>query len=451
MKPWKNFDFFAEGRSARILRHIAYSAGLKLVNAIISFLVIPLYLSYLGHTSFGIWLTVSAVIQWFNFFDLGLGNGLRNRFAEARAAGNNSLAQVYVSTSYALISGIAVLLMLAFLAADQWVAWSVIFAAPAEIAAEVDQMVLVLALLFCPQFTVQLIKMVVTGDQRPALANGMNTAVNVLQLAAIYALYLYSSPSLVLLAAVLGGINLLVPIVASLWLYAGRYIDFRPRWSMIELKYGRDLLMLGSVFFVLQAAAVVVFMTDNLIITHLLGPEEVPAYNISFRYFNLIAVFFGLVTTPFWSAITDAWYRNDFLWISRMLRKLFAVWVGSALLCAVMLVVAPWVYSFWLGANQPVISQGLNAAMAAWIILSTGMSIFGTFLSGVGKLRLSFYHAIFVMIVNIPLSIYFAKTLGWGSAGVILASAAGLFFRVFFQPLQTLRLLRGAAKGIWNR
>ena len=51
----------------------------------IGLVLVPLTINYLNPTKYGIWITLSSVIGWFSFFDIGLGNGLRNRFAEAIA------------------------------------------------------------------------------------------------------------------------------------------------------------------------------------------------------------------------------------------------------------------------------------------------------------------------------------------------------------------------------
>ncbi|HKL02350.1 MAG TPA: oligosaccharide flippase family protein [Cryomorphaceae bacterium] len=440
----------SDERSKRILRHIIYSAGLKFINAGVSFLVIPIYLELLTEVSFGIWLTVSAVINWFNFFDLGLGNGLRNRFAQAKAEGNDSLAARYVSTSYALIGSISGAILIIFLIADQFFQWSAIFAAPGMLADEVNQMVFVLVVLFCPQFVLQLIKMIVTADQRPALSNLMNTIVNVLQLGALFFLSFDGDVNLPELALYLGGINLLVPIFANFFLFSGMYSQYRPRLSFVDFSLSRKLLGLGMTFFILQGAALVVFMTDNLIITHVLGPEEVPAYNISYRYFNLAAVVFGLITTPFWSAFTEAYVKKDMAWIKKVVRRLLLLWLVVSLVALAMFFAAPLVYSFWIG-DTVTIPGVLNFFMMVWVILSTFLSIFGTFLSGLGKLKISVFHAVFIALINIPLSIYLAGFPALGSAGVILASILGTCFRLFFQPLQTFKIIRGTARGIWNR
>ena len=440
----------SDTRGQKALKHIIYSAGLKAVNAAISFLIIPLYLAYLTEVSFGIWLTVSAVLNWFNFFDLGMGNGLRNRFAEAKAAGDNVLARTYVSTTYALLIGISAALLVLFLIANIFFDWSVIFAAPQHLKADVNKMVVVLVILFFPQFFLQLIKMVVTADQRPAIANVMNTAVNILHLVALFFLSQLGAPSLFKLAIAIGGINLIVPLLANLLFFATTYRDVAPTWKAVNFEYSRNLMGLGFVFFVMQGAALVVFMTDNLIITRVLGPAEVPAYNIAFRYFNLITVFFGLITTPFWSAFTEAYFKKDMLWIRKVMKRLFVLWFGAAILGVIMFFLAPWVYKVWIG-NEVEIAPVLNLVMMLWVLASTGLSIFGVFLSGVGKLRISLFHSVLVMVINIPLSIWLAGYSSLGSAGVMLASLIGVLLRLFFQPQQTFKLIKGTATGIWNR
>ena len=440
----------SDTRGIQILKNILWSAGLKAVNAAVSFLIVPLYLSILTELSFGIWLTVSAVLQWFNFFDLGIGNGLRNRLAEALAQDDTRLGQIYVSTTYAVVSIIALGLTLLFLLSGFLVDYADLFEAPSQLHGEVNAMVLILFALFIPQFVAQLIKMVVTADQRPALSNAMNTAVNALQLFGVFLLSRFEAGSLVNLAWIIGGLNLLIPLFGNVLLFNGRYRNLAPSFRHIDFSHSRSLMGLGATFFLLQGAALVVFMTDNFIITKVLGPEEVPAYNISYRYFNLALVFFGLVTTPFWSAFTDAYVKNDFEWIRKMLKRLFALWVLMLFGVVTMVFAAPYVYQIWIG-DEVSISFLLNVFMGFWVVLSALLSIFGTFLSGVGKLKVSLFHAVFVIIVNIPLSIWLAQISFLGSAGVILASIIGASARLLFQPYQTYLILKKKAKGIWAR
>jgi len=73
---------------------------LKGISIGISLLLVPLTLNYLDKEGYGLWLTLSSIVSWFSLFDIGLGNGFRNKFAEATAVKNDDLAKTYVSTTF---------------------------------------------------------------------------------------------------------------------------------------------------------------------------------------------------------------------------------------------------------------------------------------------------------------------------------------------------------------
>ena len=63
----------------------------------------------------------------FAFFDIGLGNGLRNKFAEAKAKGDLDLAKGYVSTAYYTIGAICVVFFILSLLVSYFVDWASVF------------------------------------------------------------------------------------------------------------------------------------------------------------------------------------------------------------------------------------------------------------------------------------------------------------------------------------
>ena len=78
----------SSGRSKEAMRNIILSFFAKGISVASSLLIVPLTIHYVNPTQYGIWLTLSSIIGWVAFFDLGLGNGFRNRFAEAKAQGD---------------------------------------------------------------------------------------------------------------------------------------------------------------------------------------------------------------------------------------------------------------------------------------------------------------------------------------------------------------------------
>ncbi len=85
-------------RTVRARKNIFALLILRGISLIIGFLIVPLTLHYLSPIKYGIWLTISSMVGWFTFFDIGLGNGFRNKFAEAKAKNDFELARIYVST-----------------------------------------------------------------------------------------------------------------------------------------------------------------------------------------------------------------------------------------------------------------------------------------------------------------------------------------------------------------
>lgn len=75
----------SEERTRNYLRQIKGAVAYKAVAMASSFLAIPLMIGYLGQEQFGVWSTLLTVISWVVFFDLGVGNGLRNKVAESLA------------------------------------------------------------------------------------------------------------------------------------------------------------------------------------------------------------------------------------------------------------------------------------------------------------------------------------------------------------------------------
>ena len=64
------------------------------------------------------------------------------------------------------------------------------------------------------------------------------------------------------------------------------------------------------------------------------------------------------------------------------------------------------------------------------------------FLNGIGKVRLQLKLYVIGAFINIPLSIYFAKYLNFGSSGVILGTIVSIISMSILLPIQTFKLLK---------
>ena len=419
-------------------------------NFIFNLLLVRLTLDYLGKTEYGIWLTLSSILTWFNYLDFGLGNGLRNKLAEALTKNDLRSAKIYVSTTYAVFSSLILLLVIIFLFVFRFIDWLEIFKAPVYLKNELNSLILITIVFFLIQFVLRLLTFIINADQKTALNGFFSSSINLLTVLLVYLLLKITSPSILLLGAGSTLIPVIVFVIASFFIFNKKYKSIAPSFKAIKFYNLKDLLGLGTQFFIIQIAALIIFATDNLIITQLFGPADVTVYNIAYKYFNYIPIIFFVILTPMWSAYTEAYVMNDFDWIKNAMNKIQKVWILLSLIVIVMIFAANWFYSIWLNSKIQV-PLLLTILMGFFAIVSNWNNIFAYFINGVGKIRLQLYNSIFVAIINIPLSIYFAKNLEMGISGVIAATCICVGIGAIWAPIQYSKIINKKATGIWAK
>lgn len=444
--------YFNKGqeRSKLAKKNIITSFLIKGLNISLGLLLVPLTLNYLDPTRYGIWITISSIVGWMGFFDIGLGNGLRNKLAEAIAQDKEELGKVYVSTTYAILSIIIVAVLVLFIVINPILNWNLLLNVDTSIVRleELSLLALIVFTFFCLQFVLKLITTILRADQRPAYASVFDLFARILSLIIIFILIKTTISNLVYLGIALSCTPVLVLLIASLWLFSKKYKKFRPSLKYIDFSKARGLLTLGINFFIIHIAVILLYQTNNIVISQLFGAEQVTPYNIAFKYFSVLVMLFSIVLTPFWSAFTNAWVKKDFKWIKRVINKLLLLWGGLSVLGVVMLIFSDSIYDMWIG-NKIHISFSMSTLVFIWVLINAWNSIFSQFLNGVGKVKIQMYVGFLAAILNVPLAIFLGKKLG--VEGVLLANILVLIIGLFIYPIQYSKIIANKAKGIWDK
>ena len=175
-------------RSIKAKKNIIASVFIRGTSMAISFILVPLTINYVNVSQYGIWLTLSSIVGWFSFFDIGFTKGLRNKFAEAKASGNDTLAQIYVSTTYAILTIIFAITWLVFLVVNQFLNWAHILNVSEKMESEISVVALIVFTYFCLQFILRIITTVITADQQPAKASLIDVLGQILSLIFVFIL-----------------------------------------------------------------------------------------------------------------------------------------------------------------------------------------------------------------------------------------------------------------------
>lgn len=437
-------------RTKSITKHFGYSLFFKLFSVLANFLTVPLIINYLNTENYGVWLTLTSFISWFSFFDIGLGNGLRNKFAESRAQSDNTSAHAYVSTAYFSISFVTIVLLVLFVISNFFIDWTLVFNTNKNLANDLKVLMLVVFTFFCLQLVMKLIVSIYLADQNHSIQNKVQFFTQALNLLTIWVLLQLDKGSLLVFGVFYSAIPVIILIIFNYLAFRKRYSKFKPSWALFHRKYLKNIMGDGLYFFVIQIAAMVLFSTDNFIISQLFSPDQVVPYNVSFKYFSLVITAYTLLVNPFWSAFTEAFAKNDFEWIKTSVKNIQRIWLVIPLGLTLMIFCADWFYEMWVG-DKVTISMKLNLSMALFVVLTTFNMVYSFFLNGIGKLKIQLYTALASICINIPLSVLLASSFDLGVSGVILATCFSVFYSTILKVIQYNKIINNRATGIWAK
>ena len=437
-----------DGRSLKLLKNIGGSFIIKGWSALIVLMMVPLTLSCLGIYKNGVWLTISSMLMWIDQMDIGLGNGMRNRLAAHVARGELEDARKVVSSTMVMLACIVVPI-LGVLSVLIWCTDVYTFLNVSEsIIPEFRVVLLASVVLVCMTFVMKSVGNVYMGMQLPAVNNFIIALGQTIALVGTWVLYVTGNATFMMVVLV----NTAAPLIAYILSYPYTfYVKFRmlrPSWRYVNLRSALELGNLGVKFFWLQTAAVIQFMTANLLISKFFSPAMVTPYQITYRYMSIVIVGFTIFSTPFWNATTDAFERGDMAWIKNADRKMRDLTMITFLVMILMVLVSPWVYMVWIKGKCDVPFM-MTVLMALYVFLLVLSMRYSCFLNGVGALKMQLYMTSTVLLF-IPLSwcvAHYTHEINWFMAVMCLCIAPS----VIVNKIQVGKIIRGTAKGVWMK
>jgi len=361
-----------------------------------SLITIPLTLHYLGNERFGLWMTISSVVALATFADFGIGNGVLNAVAVASGRDDIDAIRRAISGAFAVLLGIGITLLTAFLAIYRFVSWGDLFRATSPVArAEAGPAMLVFATCFALNIPLDIVQRVQLGLQQGFRTNVWQICASLLSLAGIIIVVrLHGTvPQLVLAFA---GAPVLGVALNALHFFTFDRRDLLPRWSLISRDAIAQIARLGGMFFLIQLVITFSFSTDNFIVARTLGVATVALYSIPQRMFTFISVIVFTLTTPLWPAYGEAVARGDMAWVRRTLsgtQRGALLW--STGVAIVLVLMAHRILLLWVGpAIQPTFA--LLVGLGVWEIVRSFTHTQQMFLNGAGIMRFqTITHCIF--------------------------------------------------------
>lgn len=437
-------------RTKTVQKNIIGNILVKGLSIVLSLLIIPLTIGYVSEYDYGIWIALSSVIGWLSYFDIGVNNGLRNKLTEALAVCDIKLAKKYVSTAYAILTLIFLPLFLVFFIIYKYVNWYSVFSLDYHEVSYLPELMLIIVGFVCIRSILSTISIILLSNQKTAQSGFINLMEQFGSFIFIAVLVKFTKGNLLNLCLVFCVTPLIILGIASIFFFTKRYKNISPSIRNIDWKLKKILFNMGIKFFVIQLAGLIQFQTTSFIILKFYGPIDVTAYNIAFKYFNILYMCWGLTLSPLWNAITEAKTKKDYSWIKRSVKKykqLFLIFlIGSGLMLSLSTVF----YHIWLGDKIAKIPFQLSGVICLYVISITWGSLYVQVLNGLGALRIQFIASMISPIVFLGVCFFLTKILHMGVISVVIASIIANFNGIILAPYQYHMLInRIRPNSIW--
>jgi O-antigen/teichoic acid export membrane protein len=404
-------------RYGRIAKAVSSGAVARLLSAGLTLLSLPLAVRYLGAERYGVWATITTTVVWINLLDLGIANTLTNSISRAYALDDKVSAARHFTNALLITGSVAVVAGGAFGLAGWRVNWMRVFNVSAGVpASEVRDTIVAAAALMLLGLPCNLGGKLLAGYQElhrnnyavcaGAVASLVGLALGVALRVSMPALFVMSVGCLTF-----ASLTNLIHVVTwhKPWLL--------PRPSLIDKSTSKELLYSGSPFFLIQAAAVVVFSSDNIVVSHYLGATQVTPYSVTWRLVGLAAILQSLIFPALWPAYSEAYAKLEYGWIRRTFSTTMKGTVALNLCCvAVLVVFGRTLIRLWAGPAA-VPTMYLLLAMGVWALISGFMSVESCLLAALNRTREQAFLSIVAAIVNLALSILLVRHVG--SVGVV--------------------------------
>jgi O-antigen/teichoic acid export membrane protein len=388
--------------------------------------------------------TITAVVGWLQFTNLGIGLGLQNALTEETARGNAKTQRELVSTAVLSLAGIGLLLLVAGLAVFPHIPWTNVFKpTTSRFVSEIPWTVLVVFFGFVSTVVLGFVNPIYAARQELHIGSIQAMATSLLMLLGTFVAVHFRWGLLGITLCTIG-VTAVMQWSFALWTLYGRGIkELRPRWKNVTRSAGARVYSTGISFLILQICNIAFFQIDAFLITRFLSVDQVTPYSVAQKAFIQTAGLFAIFTGSLWTAYGNAKAQGDFAWIRRTHGKMVRIFLlFFGLLSLFMILVGHRALGWWVGgASAP--GTLLITGVALYFCAREWTALHAMLLNGLNIIRPQVWNLVLTALLTLGLDLLLVKKLGplglavGGFIGFTLAGA-------WYLPYLTAKSLRAA-------
>lgn len=430
-------------RNIIIFKNLLNSFLIKGVSLYISLLTTPAYIAYFCNNEIlGLWFTILSVLNWILNFDLGLGNGIRNRLVKDLKLNNKEVKKTLSSSFFWLVILSVIILIIVSIIIYR-VDINALLNIDEKIISEKSLSVSIYIVLFgiVIKLLLNIIVSIIYAMQKSSINDLLLLIVNISQLIIVKTIKINNAETALIVISAAYSIIINIPyIVAGFILFHNKLKGCFPNLRYYDRKRSKEVTNNGIMFFLCQVLYMIIMNSNEFIITNVYGSSYVVDYTLYLKITNLFSMIITLSLTPFWSMITKAKEENDYCWIKKIL---FIINMFGFVAMIIQFVIVPFeqsIFNIWLKGNSFKINIKYAVVYAFYGSALIFSSIQSTFANGLNEIKFQSLFFMFGVVFKILFIYTYLNAYDWIS--VIFINGCILFTYGVGQLLFNIKYLK---------
>lgn len=393
-----------------IIKNAIGAFAVKGAGLFVSLASTPALIRYFNNNEvLGIWFTMLSVLIWFLNFDLGIGNGIRNQLTKDFTLKDDASAKTTISSGFFSIVIVSVVLIAVGIVGIQCLDLNWLFNVSGDLLSARTLRIATIAIFVAImlRFMLTFVSSIFYSLQKSAFNNLLNLLVQIFQFVYVLAFHFDNiEQALINLSVSYIFITNLPVIIAGIYAFARPLKNCRPSISNIDRQRIKQIVGIGTVFFVCQILYMIIVNTNEFFVTKLYGACYTAEYSFYYKVTSIVAMLVTLGMTPIWSVVTKALAEKNYVWLNKLyvtIKRLGWVIVGFQF---VLVPFMQWIMDLWLGKGVVVIRTETAIAFAVFGSVFVISSMLSTIVCGMARMKVQII--CYAIGVILKLIVYFS-------------------------------------------
>ena len=398
----------------KILRSLSFSTISKFINIISGFITLPLVVSSIGRSDYGLFLLITAMSGYLGIMNFGITGTLKNRIVEAESKKDTDTVNSVISSVFLIYFILFFLTLIIFLLITLWLP-QIYYSLLSEYTVT-DKTSYIFFLIIFMTLMNTFVGSVVTncfhGLNKIDLLAKIQSISSIL-FSIIYIVFLLYKPDLLWLVG-FQLVRSLLTILINYLILKNSYKALKIRFSLHSFLFFRTLGKSSAYFFIASLFTTMASTLDHILISKLLGTAEISTFDISQKLYNFISSAFPVAFTS-WPLVGKYYFQGRKVELETLIYKLWRLnFLFKVSMYIPVFIVYPYIIDFWLG-HEFATQYSVYFLFLCIYCLNSIIGIMNLFLSATENQKSIIYLSLGNLIINASSSLilffHFDKTI----------------------------------------